>query len=239
MSVLGYLNNLASNLNIAENEKESIATSISALDKRLDHYFGDELEEKLQFGSSTRNTMLPREADDNSDVDYLIIFSSSSKPQTYLNKLKKFAEKYYSQSLVKQSSPAVVLELNHIKFDLVPGQKALFFFDYKIPSPTDDYLEDWKGTDPFSLNSELNDMNKESGFRLKKAIRITKYWNAINGYVYDSFDLEKKLVQKWFSNCHNTKDYFYECVDCIASYNWGTPLYDRKKLDRLSDENHT
>lgn len=42
------------------------------------------------------------------------------KPQTYLNYLKSFAESKYPQSLYKQSFPAVVLELNHIKFDLVP-----------------------------------------------------------------------------------------------------------------------
>lgn len=235
MSVLSYINNLASDLNIAEKEKDSIESSISALDRRLDDYFGDEINEKLQFGSSTRNTMLPREADSNSDVDYLVIFDSSSKPQTYLNKLKSFADKYYFQSIVKQSSPAIVLSLNHINFDLVPGKKTWFFFDYKIPSPND-YLEDWKGTNLFSLNSDLNNLNKESGYKLKKAIRVVKYWNALNDYVYDSFELEKNLVEHWFSNCNNTKEYFYECVDCITSYGWSISSYKKRKLDLLNEK---
>ena len=47
-------------------------------------------------------------------------------PQTYLDRLKRFAEKYYANSDIKQSSPSLVLQLNHIKFDRVPALKQSY-----------------------------------------------------------------------------------------------------------------
>lgn len=150
MTVLGYLENLAGDLNLAEQEKESIATSIQTIKYRLETHFDDELEEVLRFGSSTRNTMLPRSADAKSDVDYLVVFNSDYNPQTYLNKLKRFAKKYYPYSYYRQSSPAVVLELNHLMFDLVPGRKGLLW-GYKIPAPDDSTFEKMEGNSATKL----------------------------------------------------------------------------------------
>lgn len=235
MTVLGYLEKLASDLNLAEQEKESIATSTQTIKYRLESYFENELEDVLQFGSSTRNTMLPRSADPQSDVDYLVVFNSGYNPQTYLNKLKKFAEKYYPYSYFRQSSPAVVLELNHLMFDLVPGRKS-FFFKNQIPSPKDSTFEKWKHTDPLSLNDNLNYMNKLNGYKLKQAIRILKYWNAKNRYVFSSFELEQMLVEHSYSRCNNLKDYFFEAVDCITYRDWFMPEYRKTKLKLLEEK---
>lgn len=235
MTVLGYLENLASDLNIAEKEKGSIQTSISALNSRLCKYFEDEIQGLIQFGSSTRNTMLPRKADSQSDIDYLVVFDSNYTPQAYLNKLKRFAEKYYSDSQYKQASPAVVLELNHLMFDLVPGKKG-WFGGYKIPTPGDFTFEEWKTTEPLSLNEEINDMNKLSGYKLKQTIRILKYWNAKNNYVFTSFDLEQMIVEHSTSIGGNLKDFLYECID-IATYRpWGMPKKKKAKLRLLEEK---
>ena len=55
MSVLGYLENLASNAILSDDEKSSIETSISTLQTRLNNYFGDELKEHFKFGSLFSN----------------------------------------------------------------------------------------------------------------------------------------------------------------------------------------
>lgn len=234
MTVLGYLENLASDLNLAEQEKESIQTSISTLSSRLNLYFGDEIRELIQFGSSTRNTMLPRKADSKSDVDYLVVFNSDYNPQTYLNKLKGLAEKYYPHSYVRQSHPAVVLELNHLMFDLVPGKKFLRW--YQIPVPGDSEYEKWKFADPLSLNDTINDMNKLNGYKLKQAVRIMKYWNAKNNYVFNSFEIEKMLVSHSYSWCNNIKDYFYEAINCASYRTWTMPDYKKTKLKLLEEK---
>jgi len=75
MSVLTYLQNLASLLNIAELESGNIDRSVNTLYTRLGSYFvNGDLKERFRFGSSVRKTMLPRNADSNSDVDYMVVF---------------------------------------------------------------------------------------------------------------------------------------------------------------------
>ena len=93
----------------------------------------DNIEEKFNFGSYTRVTILQRKADEESDVDYMVVFDNSNNytPQTFLDRLKRFAETKYSTSEIYQSSPTIVLELNNIKFELVPAYKNLA--TYYIP----------------------------------------------------------------------------------------------------------
>lgn len=101
MTVNSYLSSLASDLVLSSDEKTSINTSISTLEYRLESFFGSDIKEKFKFGSSTRDTILPRKVDSNSDIDYMIVFDNYNnyQPQTYLNQLKRFAEKYYQTSL--------------------------------------------------------------------------------------------------------------------------------------------
>lgn len=51
------------------------------------------LKQHFRFGSSTRGTILPRSMDEQSDIDYMIVFNeNNATPQTYLNRLKTFVE---------------------------------------------------------------------------------------------------------------------------------------------------
>src|SRR3954452_18575203 len=135
MSVNSYLTSRASAAVLSDLEKSSINTSISTLQTRLKDYFGSAVSKHFQFGSSTRGTILPRSMDEHSDIDYMVVFAEGgSKPQTYMDRLKRFAENKYSTSDIAQSSPTVVLSLNHIKFESVPAL-ALFGNSYQIPAP--------------------------------------------------------------------------------------------------------
>jgi len=78
MSVNTYLSDSASDLVLSTKEKESITTSINTLETRLDSYFGANIEEKFKFGSYTRVTILPRKVDEESDVDYMVVFDNSN-----------------------------------------------------------------------------------------------------------------------------------------------------------------
>ena len=163
MSVNSHLTQLSSDLVLSSSEKSSISTSISTLKNRLDSYFGSSIKSQQQFGSSTRGTILPRKDDSNSDIDYMIEFDTSdgkNKPQTYINRLKRFAEAKYSRSEIHQSHPTIVLQLNHINFELVPAVKS--FYSLQIPSPASSWQE-WIDTDPSRINSQLLDKNKQNG----------------------------------------------------------------------------
>lgn len=209
MSVLSYLDNLASNAILSDGEESSIETSISTLQTRLDSYFEDELKEHFKLGSSTRGTILPRNMDSESDIDYMIVFDDNTyKPQTYLNRLKNFAEYYYSRSEIYQDNPTIVLKLNHIKFELVPALSTYTEGQYRIPDKANSY-SDWIYTNPNYFNKELTEKNKNNNCKIKPMIRLVKYWNADRGHLFYSFLKEKDIVDKYYYNCSNVKDYFF------------------------------
>ncbi len=229
MSVLSYLQSLASDLNIADLEAGSITRSIDTIHTRLGNYFGTDVKERFRFGSSTRKTMLPRTADANSDVDYMVVFDNSSlyKPQTYIARLKRFAERYYSQSEISQSTPTVVLELGHIKFDLVPAYRS--WGSIYIPAPRSAFT-DWTTTDPLSFNTTIEQANINNKFMLKPMIRLLKYWNAKNGYLYESYGLEQKIARMSFYSSTNLRDYLFAAIDNLTT--WDLPEYKSQKLAR-------
>jgi len=212
MSVNSHLTALASALVLTETEKTGIATSITTLASRLDSYFQKDITSHILFGSYPRVTILPRKTDSNSDIDYMVVFSTSDgqkKPQTYLNRLKSFAETKYQTSEIFQSSPTIVLSLNHIKFELVP---AIYSNGFQIPSPASSWM-DWIATDPAGFSKTVQDKNVAEKSMIKPLIRLVKYWNASKGHLFTSYSLEQYIVGKYYSNCTSLKDYFYSFWD--------------------------
>lgn len=229
MSVLSYLQSRASGAILSAAEEESIKTSISTLQTRLNSYFGSNVSEHFRFGSSTRGTILPRKMDEYSDIDYMIVFKEGGySPQTYLDRLRKFVEQYYSTSDIKQSSPTIVLQLNHIRFDLVPALKGVWT-GYQIPNGTNG----WQDTNPNDFNSTLTAKNNAELYLIKPTIRLVKFWNAQAGYVFDSYALEKWIVNQFYFLCSNQKDYLFKVFDLIA-YN-GTTQWRKDKVQRAKE----
>ncbi|ADU67268.1 hypothetical protein Selin_2556 [Desulfurispirillum indicum S5] len=233
MTVNSYLVNLASDLVLSSTEKSNITTSINTLSSRLEAYFGGGINEKFQFGSSCRGTILPRKADKKSDIDYMVIFDTSDgqkKPQTYLDRLRRFAENKYSRSEISQSSPTIVLSLNHIRFELVP---AVYSYGYLIPSPRSSW-EEWMSTDPTSANRQISDKNTAENNKIKPLVRLVKYWNATQGYPFASYDLEKYIVNQSYWFCTSLKDYFYDFWQNF-SCTYDTPQYIKDKVERAKN----
>ena len=229
MSVLTHLQTTASNLVIKEDEKSGIRTSISTLESRLVSYF-DSIEEKFVFGSFDRLTILPRKADENSDVDYMVVFKDgvSYRAQTLMTRLKNFAEAKYSRSEIFQSSPTIVLELNHIKFELAPAYKSWGI--YYIPAPASNYAN-WISTNPKKIKDDLESKNTSNSSQIRPIIRLLKYWNALNDKVYTSYELESNIITQGYWFCTNLKEYFFSAVSNLPSY--GLPTYKANKLDKL------
>jgi len=210
MSVLSFLTETASRAVLSTTEQSSITTSISTLQTRIgQHFASGVIKQHFRFGSSTRGTILPRSMDEHSDIDYMIVFSeNNATPQTYLNRLKAFVEKYYRSSDIRQSSPTIVLELNHIKFDLVPATMT-WFSELQIP----DGSGSWVTTDPNNFNSTLETTNKAHKSLIKPTIRLFKYWNSTAGFPFKSFEMEKWVCGLSFWFPVNQKDYFFAVID--------------------------
>lgn len=229
MSVNTYLINLSNKLVLSSIENSSIQTSIRTLEKRVRDHFNLQIVEQIQFGSSTRETMLPRKADAQSDVDYMLVFGDGSnvKPTTLIQRLGKFATDRYLSSEVFQSHPTIVLNLNHIKFELVPAYKT--WGTYYIPGASSSWSE-WTHTDPNGFNTSLANRHRECNYLLKPMVRLIKYWNATNGYIYESFLLEKDLVSRYYPYCTTVYDYVQMYFENVNAYS--LPQYKREKVDR-------
>jgi hypothetical protein len=230
MSVLSYLQGRAASAVLSSAERSSIAISISSLQTRLWRYFPTELESHFLFGSYTRDTILPRSMDEYSDVDYMVVFNDSSfTPQTYLDRLRRFVDTYYTRSEIYQSSPTIVLDLNHIRFELVPAIRRQWWegAGYKIP----DGSGGWQDTDPNDFNKSLEDANKRHGYLVKPTIRLAKFWNAENGYPLDSFIFEQWIMSRWFSLCTNQRDFLFTTFDDLNASDF-SEQWKRNKIER-------
>lgn len=220
MSVLTHLQETVTSIKITDSERIAIDTSISNLSGKLSRHFNN-INTKFVFGSYDRRTILKRSKDSNSDVDYMVVFSdgASYKPQTLMTRLKTFAEGNYTRSEIYQSSPTIVLELNHIKFELAPAY--ISFGNYYIPAPASSYI-DWISTNPSGMKTNLDTKHRDNNYLIRDLIQLLKYWNVKNGKVYSSYELELYVLGRIFFLCYNLKDYFYNAVEGLPTFNLST-----------------
>lgn len=242
MNVNSFLNFLAIQAIIKNKEKDGIQKSINTIFQKLKNYDNDKnrIDKCFIFGSYKRSTIISREFDDNSDIDIMVVFGKKfggfynfdpaneiKKPQTYLNYLKDFAQSSYPRSEIYQSHPTIVLELNHIKFDLVPAITNVFG-TFQIPNKQDWYqIQDWIPTNPNDLDKALN-----KNQNLRRLVRIAKVWNANQGYIYLSYDLEKWITQQYFYG--NLAEYFYTFCKLLP-INYDLSQEKMRKIKKLKE----
>lgn len=234
-SINSRLQKVSSDLYISNtsSERRYIDERITILRNKLLEYFNESIQEVKIFGSYKRDTILPRRFDEKSDIDILVIFNQSQKeltPETYRKKLNNFASKNYSRSIIIKDHPSIVLELNKIKFDLVPCRIYQGFFSntFQIPSKS----EIWMNTYPIDFNTKLTNANTRYKSIVKPLIRLFKRWNAFNNYPYASFDLEQRIANMNFNN-DNFESGFLYIIDQLTSY--GLSNSQAKKLEVLKN----
>jgi len=206
------LQKIASDLFIkySSTERNYINDKITNIKSKLNSYFGTSIQEIVLFGSYKRDTILPRSFDEYSDIDILVVFNNSQNeytPETYRTRLKRFAEAKYSTSTVIKDHPSVVLELNKIKFDLVPSRIVDNFFSssYQIP----DKNGSWMNTDPSGFNTKLTQANTRYNSLVKPMVRLFKRWNANYSYPFSSYELENLIADVNFSGDNYETGFLY------------------------------
>lgn len=215
MSVLTYLTSLSSQLVLSTEERISIGVSLGFLKTKLSNWsHSSDIQEQAVFGSYDRDTILPRKYDDGSDVDYMIVFKNPNnyQPETFRGWLKKFAEEKYTRSEIYLDYPTTVLELSHIKFELVPAIKPMWG-TYMIPDNTTIFSK-WQSTNPFTLKNTITEASKIN-HNIRPLIRVMKYWNVLNGKPYASYELEQKIANMPFWYSKNLEECFYFFVEAL------------------------
>lgn len=238
MTINSYLTNLANQAILRDDEKAGVQRSIATLQTRLVDHFDAQMSQHFVFGSYSRGTILPRSMDPQSDVDYMVVFSDGGlQPQSYLDRLRRFAELRYTRSEVAQSHPTVALELNHIRFELVPALQN-WWGGLQIPAKGSGY-QSWQDTDPKGFNNTLTSANQANGNLIKPLARIMKYWNAKAGYPFESYALEQQVAGHGYGffgllASRQIGDYFFQIVDALDAGLFA-PQWKRDAVTRLKD----
>lgn len=232
MATVNYvLQKIAADLFIKYDSEERtyIEERVKNFKLSLKKYFGSNISDVVLFGSFKRDTILPRKFDPESDIDVLIIFSDTEQgftPETYRNRLRKFAQTSYFSSTVVKDHPSIVLEMSNIKFDLVPCKIESGFWSpsYQIPNKS----SSWMDTDPKGFNDKLTEANNRYNSIVKPIIRLLKRWNAYGDYPYLSFDLEQIIADMNFRDDNYQTGFIYAIKNLPTS---GRTDYLKRKVD--------
>ena len=192
--------------------KAEIDISIESFKRKIWAGFQERLDNVEVFGSYKRETFLI--LDSNADVDILVIFKDKKfQPNTYLSQIRSFCEDNYSRSEIYQDHPTIVIEMNHIKFEIVPSCRYTNQI-VKIPAPKTVEVK-WINTAPEEFKDRLEKKDKRNYGLIIPLIRILKYWNMFNDYPFNSYDIEKAITSYLF-NCKTLKEYFKSAILCLA-----------------------
>ena len=239
MNINSYLRQIAASLIVKDEEKDKINNSINIFINRIKTYFKTfehfSIKEVSVFGSFSRNTNLPRRVDADSDADIMVVFEDDySTPQTYLNRIKRAVEHYYPTSDIKQSSPTIVLDMTHIKFEITP---AINRYGQLYIKKNDS----WIITNALEDYSFLELSNKNNTYDIKPLIRLVKYWNVSKNKKYcASYEIENKIVQYFLSGSMSSYDfknklyYAFKAIECLDSID--APKAANKVKEAINDE---
>ncbi len=217
---------------LAHNDKErdKIKASLNELQRKLENKFGDDIDEFVLFGSYTRNTILPREYDSESDIDLMVVFNTGFTPGTYRKNLHDLLVKAYPNSVSKKDFPVVKLELYHTMFDIVPAYAVESSWTNNVTYYIPDLSDGWRVTIPNDLNETLSVKNKSYGNNIvRNVIRLCKHWNAASGYRFQSYEMEKWILNRFFISGDTLYEKFLSVLNDMA----GTESGVRQALDHI------
>lgn len=238
ISIENELKHFAQDFYISKNslERPKIENSLIEIKRRLKFEFGNRVSSIEVFGSFKRKTILPRIYDKRSDIDLLIVFDHENinvTPSTYRKHLHKFAEQFYPKSLSYKSRPSVVVELNHINYDLVPAfikEEGLLFTTDEVYIPKND--TEWMRTEIDEFSGKLERKNEKYNYNVKRIIRLLKAWNAKVGYPVESYGLEQIIANMNFSGDDIEEGFFY-AIDQLPE-DWSSN-YTEGKVETLKE----
>lgn len=226
MDINSYYLELAKALKFPSDRRERIDTSIDYFRQKIWGQFQDRLLEVVVFGSYSRDTIICK--DEEEDVDIVVIYKTREvQPDTYLKQIQMFCENTYSRSKIYQDHPTIVIDMEHIKFEIVPS----FYVStgvVKIPAPKSRELK-WVNTNPKDLITKVLMKDKNNKNLILHVIRILKYWNTLNGRAFTSFQIERAIIEKIYT-CTTIREYITIAISAIEEISSGDKQKNAIKL---------
>ncbi len=193
-------------------------------------------------GSYKKSTLINHS---NNDVDMFVVLDGydqyNVKPNTILDKLKKDLQGKYTTTEIKQNKPCVVLNFNHIAFELTPVikidnslQLALGFEntpDFYMPNLSSN--NEWiKIDNPRILEKQLSTANKEFDNQLVPLIKMMKKCKLHNNISnIQSFEIEKFAID----NLYYINNYRNGIEQLLRIYGWTHKNYIYEDIEKFTD----
>jgi hypothetical protein len=195
-TLLQSIQKMIDNISVTDRQEETIDKSTNYLDSHLTKDENDlNIHNTFVNGSYERETII-RPLD---DVDIFAVLNEEEwsdeygnlpKPQAVLTKIKnKLNSISHYKGKVTQDRPCVTVTLSKINFDVLPSFKREY--GYLIPNYD---LETWTNSSPEELTNNLNDSNRNNGYRIKDLVKAIKYWNKENKKLLPSFHIEETVI---------------------------------------------
>jgi predicted nucleotidyltransferase len=156
------------------------------------------------------------------DIDVFVVLrgytQNDIKPNTILDKLKKDLNITYPKTPVKQDKPCIVIDFNHVTFELTPAIEIENHWGentFYIPEMSKNNT--WQSVEnPRVLESNLTEANKRLNQKLNPLIKMMKKCKVKNNFKTPSFEMEKMAITQLYS----IDDFRDGIQKLLEIYNW-------------------
>lgn len=230
-----------SDIELTELQKTKIQNSHKYLRKNYLENLGY-VEKTFLTGSYKKNTLINHS---NNDVDMFVVLkgydTTTIKPHTILEKLKKDLQNKYTTAKIKKNKPCVVLEFQHIIFELTPViqinntlQLVLGFentLEFYMPDVSS--ANEWiKTENPRILEKKLSSANQRLDAQLVPLIKMMKQCKLKNNLQNPkSFEMEQLAID----NLYVTANYRDGIEQLLKIYNWTHGTYSYFDISQMTD----
>ena len=220
-------------IELTENQRNKIKTSHKHLRENILQPL-DYVSHTFLTGSYKKKTLI----NPANDIDVFIVLSGYSKydikPNTILDKLKKDLQKTYPNTKIKQDKPCIVIEFNHIIFELTPAIEINNWYgDNNFYIPEMSKNNTWQEVEnPRILEEELTEANKRLNQKLNPLIKMMKKCKVQNNLKTPSFEMEKMAINQLHS-IYNFRDGVQKL---LRIYEWTHNQYNYYDIENMTDK---
>jgi len=218
-------------IELSPNQRDKIKTSHKHLREKILQPL-DYVSQTFLTGSYKKKTLI----NPANDIDVFVVLSGYTqydiKPNTILDKLKKDLNITYPKTPVKQDKPCIVIEFNHVTFELTPAIEVentwgdnYFYIPEISKSNTWQLVEN-----PRILEKKLTEANKQLNQKLNPLIKMMKKCKVQHNLKTPSFEMEKMAIDSLYS-IDGFRDGIQKLLEIYSWYNYSKLLEIKNKSD--------
>jgi hypothetical protein len=222
-------------IELTDNQRDKIKTSHKHLREKVLQPL-DYVSHTFLTGSYKKKTLIKPA----NDIDVFVVLSGYSKdnikPNTILDKLKNSLNPKYPQTTIKQDKPCIVIEFNHVTFELTPAIEIPNYYggDSNFYIPEMSKNNRWQNVEnPRVLEKSLTKANQRLNNKLIPLIKMMKHHNKnlrMSGKLA-SYEIEKIAIE----NLSYINDFRDGIEELLMIYKWCS-IWNMKKIKEMSDD---